>query len=240
MLSIAAVEVRRGVRTVVDDFSADVSPGEVTALLGANGAGKSTLALGLAGRLPVASGSVMIDGVEAVGRKSHQIRRLGLAVVPEGHHIFNNLSTRDNLRTAVVDPTREQHLMGEVYELLPELADIDDRLGGSLSGGQQQMVAIAQALMSEPKYLLVDELSLGLAPLVVARLVSLVGHIASTGVGVILIEQFTAIALGIAQHAAVLDHGRTAWSGPANDLAADTSILQAIYLGTVATTDIVA
>lgn len=231
MLAIAGVDVFRGARRVVEGFGADVAPGEVTALLGANGAGKSSLALGLAGRLPIASGAVTIDGNDAIGRKPHQIRRLGLAVIPEGHHIFPKLSIRDNLRAAVIEPSREQALLDDVYGLLPELAAIDDRLGRSLSGGQQQMVAIAQALMSEPKYVLIDELSLGLAPIIVSRLVTLVDQIARTGVGVILIEQFTAIALRVAQHAIVLQLGHTAWSGTACDLGADPSILQAIYLG---------
>ncbi len=230
-LVIEDLTVARGGRPVVHSLSLTVGAGRVTALLGANGAGKSSLVLGLAGRLPVTGGRVVLDGTELQGRRPNRIRRAGLAAVPEGHTVFSSMSVSDNVRAAVVDPSREAELLGSVFELFPELADRREQMAGTLSGGQQQMLAIGQALAVEPRYLLVDELSLGLAPIIVERLVDTVARIAATGVGVLLIEQYAAVALGVADRAAVMDRGEVAWSGEASELRNDPEILQGVYLG---------
>lgn len=233
-LEIDTLVVARGGRPVVHGISLDIPAGQVTALLGANGAGKSSLVLGLAGRVKPTSGEIRVNGVNVVGWRPPKIRRAGLAAVPEGHQVLRSLSVRDNLRAAVLDPAREAELLARTYELLPELACIEGRLAGSLSGGQQQMVVIAQGLMSEPSYLLIDELSLGLAPIIVDRLVPVVAAIADQGIGVLLIEQYAAVALAVAQHAAVLDRGCVEWAGSAEDLRAQPEILHGVYLGTAA------
>ncbi len=231
VLEIDSLEVARGGRPVVHGISLDVRAGEVTALLGANGAGKSSLVLGLAGRVRPAGGHVRMNGTDVAGWRPHRIRRAGLAAVPEGHQVLRSLSVRDNLRAAVLDATREAQLLADTYELLPELAKIEDRMAGSLSGGQQQMVAIAQGLMSEPDFLLVDELSLGLAPVIVDRLMPVVAAIAEQGIGVLLIEQYATIALSISRHAVVLDRGRVEWAGPSDELRDQPDILHGVYLG---------
>jgi len=231
-LVLRRLSVARGGRGVVTDVSLEIPAGEVTALLGANGAGKSSLVLGVAGRLRLSSGAVLIDGVDVAGQRPQRIRRSGLAAVPEGHQVLRSLSVRDNLRAAVLDARREDAMLTMAYELLPELASIEQRLAGSCSGGQQQMVAIAQALVSEPRYLLIDELSLGLAPIIVDRLISVVAAIAEQGIGVLLIEQYATVALAVATHAAVLDRGQLEWAGTAAELREHPEILHGVYLGT--------
>ena len=233
-LQIDSLVVARGGRPVVHGISLDVPAGEVTALLGANGAGKSSLVLGLAGRAKLMGGQVRVNGTDVAGWRPQRIRRTGLAAVPEGHQVLRSLNVRDNLRAAVLDHHREDELLEQTYELLPELAGIEDRLAGSLSGGQQQMVAIAQGLMSEPDFLLIDELSLGLAPIIVERLMPVVSAVAEQGIGVLLIEQYATVALGVAQHAAVLDRGRVEWVGSAAELRDHPEILHGVYLGATA------
>ncbi len=231
LLQVDGLVVPRGGRPVVHGVSLDIPAGEVTALLGANGAGKSSLVLGLAGRVKPMSGAIRVNGTDVAGWRPQKIRRAGLAAVPEGHQVLRSLSVRDNLRAAVLAPEREDELMANTYELLPELAKIEDRLSGSLSGGQQQMVAIAQGLMSEPDYLLIDELSLGLAPIIVDRLMPVVAAVADQGIGVLLIEQYASVALAVAQHAAVLDRGQVEWVGSADELREHPEILHGAYLG---------
>lgn len=230
-LELKGFGVARAGRLVVEDVSLEVAPGEITALLGANGAGKSSLILGVAGRLNPTRGSVLIDGVDVAGWTPQKIRRAGLAAVPEGHQMLRSLNVRDNLRAAVLHPTREAELLESTYDLLPELAEIEDRLAGSLSGGQQQMVAIAQGLISEPRFLLIDELSLGLAPVIIERLMPVVAAVAEQGIGVLLIEQYATVALAVARHAVVLDRGRLKWTGSAEDLQKHPDVLHGVYLG---------
>lgn len=230
-LQISDVTVHRGVRPVVRDVTLEVPAGEVVALLGANGAGKSSLVLALAGRLPLAGGTVVLDGASVGGLRPHRVRAAGLAAVPEGHQVLSGLDVHDNLRAAVLDPHHEAEALATVYELFPELESRRDQRAGSLSGGQQQMLAIAQALASRPRYLLVDELSLGLAPIIVARLAGTIAAIAEHGIGVLLIEQYAAVALGLARHAAVMERGQIVWSGSTEALRADPSVLHGVYLG---------
>lgn len=233
MLEVKGLVLSRGGKEVLHGVDLVARPGEITALVGANGAGKSSLVMGIAGELPVREGRVTVDGKPLTGMRPEEIRRRGVATVPEGHRVLAGLSVLDNLRVAASDrPAAEvAAAIDGVLEILPELqAKLSDP-GRSLSGGQKQMVAVAQALLAQPKYLIVDELSLGLAPLVVRRLADLLRSVAGQGTGVLLIEQFTTMALAMATQANVLVRGRMAWSGSAQELAAHPEILERSYLG---------
>ena len=231
-LSIADLSVPRGGREVLHGVSLDIVPGEVTALLGPNGAGKSTLVLTVAGAIKPTAGTVTLGDVDLTKRRPEKIRQAGLAVVPEGRRLLPELSVADNLRVATYALTPEGAKQGTDYalELFPELKDRWDALGRSLSGGQQQMVVLAQALVSRPTVLLVDELSLGLAPLVLKRLVPTIASVAESGVAVLLIEQFAHVALGLANAAYVLEGGRIRYRGSARELKDDPDKLHSAYL----------
>ncbi|MDM0056870.1 ABC transporter ATP-binding protein [Variovorax fucosicus] len=232
MLEIRELHISRGGKSVVHGVDLDVAPGEIVAMLGPNGAGKSSIVLALAGAIPRSKGHVRIGGATLDGLTPDAVRRAGLAIVPEGHQVLGSLSVLDNLRAAAmvlpaneVGPAIERVLM-----TFPELTPRLEHLGRSLSGGQKQMVCMAQALLARPRILVVDELSLGLAPLVVKRLADVLQSVAADGVGVLLIEQFTTLALRLAQRAVVLQRGRAAWCGPAQTLRDTPEILQASYL----------
>ncbi len=231
-LEIDAVSVARGGRTVVRGVSFSVTPGEVTALLGANGAGKTSLVEAVAGLIPLDSGSVRVGGDSIGGRPPHRIRAAGVAAVPEGHRVFESLSVLENLRAAGSRLPKRDLSAGVdgAMALFPELEALQGQLAGSLSGGQQQMVAIAGALVDPPDFLLIDELSLGLAPVVVRRMIPAVREIASRGVGILLVEQFATIALELATRVAVLDRGQIAFYGEATELADDEELLLGAYL----------
>jgi branched-chain amino acid transport system ATP-binding protein len=226
------LSVARGGRRVLHGVSLTIPPGEVTALLGPNGAGKSTLVLTVGGVLRPTAGAVRLGDVDLTRRRPEQVRAAGVAIVPEGRQLLPNLTVEDNLRVATYALGREDARRGTAYalELFPELEkrwDVDARL---LSGGEQQMVVLAQALVSRPKIVLVDELSLGLAPLVVQRLVPTIESVAASGVGVLLIEQFAHVALGLAQTAYVLERGRIHYHGTAQRLKDEPELLQSAYL----------
>jgi branched-chain amino acid transport system ATP-binding protein len=231
-LCLSDLTVARGGRPVVHDVTLEIPPGEVTALLGPNGAGKSTLVLAVAGVLRPQKGSVTVDGRELAGRRPEAIRRAGIAVVPEGRRLLSELSVQDNLQVATYALSREEARAGRGYalELFPELEKRLDTPGRALSGGEQQMLVLAQALVSRPRFLLIDELSLGLAPVVVKRLIPTIRTVAESGVGVLLIEQFATVALGLANHAHVMDRGRIRFSGAASELRARPELLQSSYL----------
>jgi branched-chain amino acid transport system ATP-binding protein len=231
-LRIEELCVERGGRAVLHDVSLEVPTGEVTALLGPNGAGKSTLVLAVAGSLRPTSGRVLLDDVDLTRRRPERIRRAGVAVVPEGRRLLPDLSVADNLRVATYSLESEQAERGTEYalELFPELKQRWRAAARALSGGEQQMVVLAQALVSQPAVVLVDELSLGLAPLVVKRLVPIIASVASSGVGVLLIEQFAHVALGLAQGAHILQGGRIRYSGTARELQEDPELLHSVYL----------
>jgi len=217
----------------VHGFDLDVAAGEIVALLGPNGAGKSSIVLALAGAIARRQGSVRVDGAVLEGLSPDAVRRAGLAIVPEGHHLLGSLSVHDNLRAAaMVLPAAEvEPAIARVLAIFPELEAKLAQPGRSLSGGQKQMVCMAQALLARPKVLVVDELSLGLAPLVVRRLAEVVRLAAADGVAVLLIEQFTTLALTLAARACVLQRGRTVWSGAAQTLREQPDILHGSYLG---------
>lgn len=231
-LRLAGLTVERGGRAVVRDVSIEIPAGQVTALLGPNGAGKSTLVLAVGGVLRPAAGSVLLDGGDLAGWRPERIRRAGVAIVPEGRRLLPELTVADNLRVASYALSREQARAERerVLELFPQLGGRLTARARTLSGGEQQMVVLAQAMISRPRYLLIDELSLGLAPVVVSRLLPVIRAIAQSGTGVLLIEQFAAVALGLASNASIMEGGRIRFSGPAGALRDDPDLLHSAYL----------
>jgi branched-chain amino acid transport system ATP-binding protein len=231
-LRIDGLSVPRGGRPVVYDVTLDIPPGQVTTLLGANGAGKSTLVLTVAGLLKSSGGRVLLGDRDITRLRPEQVRTAGVAVVPEGRRLLPQLSVEDNLRVATYTLGKENAKARIAYalELFPELEKRWHQPGRLLSGGEQQMVVLAQALVSHPRILLVDELSLGLAPVVVKRLVPTLTSVAESGVGVLLIEQFAHVALAVAETAYVLEGGRIRYSGPAQALKDDPELLRSAYL----------
>jgi branched-chain amino acid transport system ATP-binding protein len=233
-LSIENVSVARGPRNVVHDVTIAVPHGEVTTLLGPNGAGKSSLVLAVGGVLRPAGGKVRLGERDLTGSRPERIRQAGVAVVPEGRRVLSELTVEDNLRVATFSLAPSAARAGRDYTrtLFPELEKRLDVPAHALSGGEQQMLALAQALVSQPRFVLIDELSLGLAPLIVQRLIPTVRTVAESGVGVLLIEQFAAVALGLASHVYVIDRGRIRFSGSASELRSAPELLHSAYLPT--------
>ncbi len=231
-LQLEGLSVQRGPRTVVRDVSLRIPPGEVTTLLGANGAGKSSLVLAVAGVLRASAGRVLLGGQDLTRRSPERIRAAGVAVVPEGRRLLPALSIDDNLRVATYALSRAQRREGITLalELFPELKRRWHTPGRLLSGGEQQMLVLAQAIVSRPSVLLVDELSLGLAPIVVKRLVPTIESVAASGTGVLLIEQFAHVALSLAKTAYVLENGRIRYEGTAEELKSRPDVLHTAYL----------
>lgn len=217
---------------MVHEISLEIVAGEVTALLGPNGAGKSSLVLAVAGVLRPLHGSVLLDDRELAGCRPEQIRHAGVAAVPEGRRLLSDLSVEDNLRVATYTLSREQAAAGRsrALELFPELERLLSSPGRALSGGEQQMLVLAQALSSQPRFVIIDELSLGLAPVIVQRLIPVIEKIAEAGIGVLLIEQFATVALGLANRAYVMEGGRMQYSGTAKELRDRPELLQSAYL----------
>jgi branched-chain amino acid transport system ATP-binding protein len=232
VLRVKDLAVERGGREVIHGISLDVFPGEITALLGANGAGKSSLVMTACGMLPAKSGSVSADGVEMLGHSPDMVRRNGIAIVPEGHPVLSNISVLDNLRAAALMHSRSEaeREVGAALDVFPELKERLQVNGQNLSGGQKQMVVLAQALICRPRYLLIDELSFGLAPAIVQRIGNTIAMIAQRGVGILLIEQFTTLALRLAKRAYVMERGDITFAGEADELQKRPEILHGAYL----------
>ncbi|WP_419911632.1 ABC transporter ATP-binding protein [Hoeflea sp.] len=233
VLSVSGLSVELGGKKVVGDVSLTVSAGEIVALLGPNGAGKSELVLAIAGVLAKAAGTVSIDAVGITSLSPQKVRESGLAAVPEGHQVLAGLSVEDNLSAAgaTLSSAELEQSKDEAYEVFPELKPLSRQVAGSLSGGQQQMVALAQALVSRPRFLLIDEMSLGLAPVVIERLVDVVLRLKAQSIGIMLIEQFTHLALEISDRCYVINQGRIQYDGTPDRLKADPDILHSAYLG---------
>ena len=217
-----------GSSVVVRDLDLHVGAGEVVALLGANGAGKTTTLLTLAGVLKAVTGEVVFDGRRIDGWPTPRIARAGVASIPDDRGLFPKLTVRENLQI----PSRRGRHGGDPLELFPELQDRRGTRAGLLSGGQQQMLAIARALQQNPRLLLIDELSFGLSPIAVQRLLPVVRGVAhETGAGVLLVEQHVHLGLAIAERAYVLRHGVIALAGTAAHLQDNAMLLQQSYLG---------
>jgi len=205
------IEVLQGVDLAV--------PGGVFALLGPNGAGKSTLLKVIGGRLRPTAGTVRIDGAGPSRPTPEALARSGVIAIPEGRGIFPNLSVRDNLRMWTYSGTPMADVEARAYEEFPRLKERRRQLAGTLSGGEQQMLAISRALAGDTRVLLLDEISMGLAPIIVSRLFDLVAAIAANGVTVVVVEQFAETALGVADRAAIMLHGRIAHQGTPAEMA---------------------
>jgi len=231
-IEIKSLTISRGGRPVVRNVSLTIDTGKITALLGPNGAGKSSLVLAIAGALPPDSGQVIHNGQDLAGKRPETVRAAGIAAVPEGHQVLTNLSVQENLMAAgsLLSKPDLKKAVDEALEILPELKPKLSQQAGKLSGGQQQMLSLAQALVSKPQYLLADELSFGLAPLIVDRLMRVIVEIADSGVGILLIEQFTTIALKLAHRAYVLERGVIRFEGSPAEIQANPDILQDAYL----------
>ncbi len=239
LLEVNGLSVRYGAADALRDVSLHVDEGEVVTIIGSNGAGKTTTLRAITGmHIPnmVATGTVSFDGRAVLGKSSHAIARRGLVHVPEGRHVFPALSVEDNLllgayrlrRTMKAGPRMAK--VAEVYELFPRLEARRDQFAGFLSGGEQQMLAIGRGLMAEPKLLVLDEPSLGLAPLLVAEMFEIVKTLAANGTTILLVEQMARQALGVADRAYVLSGGSLIREGSASVLAKDKEVKKA-YLG---------
>ncbi len=231
-LKIDGVSVARGGRPVVHEVSLDIPAGEITALLGPNGAGKSSLVLAIGGVLRTLGGRVLLGDDDLTRRRPESIRGAGVAIVPEGRRLLPDLSVEDNIKVSTYTLPRSQAKEGVAYalELFPALEKRWKATARSLSGGEQQMVVLAQALVSRPRVVVVDELSLGLAPVIVKRLMPTLQAVAQDGVGILLIEQFAHVALGVANSAYVIEGGRIRDHGTAQQLRDNPERLHSAYL----------
>jgi len=230
LLEVTDVVTRYGAVEALRGVSLSVRAGELVCLLGANGAGKSTLLKSIVGLLPPARGRVVFEGVDVTGRSPDVILRAGIALVPERRRVFGALSVRDNLLLGGYAQPRADAGLEEIQQLFPVLRARASQLAGTLSGGEQQMLAIGRALMGRPRLLLCDEPSLGLAPLVTQEIMRLLAALPARGTTVLLVEQNAGMALRIAQRGYVLETGMITLEGPAADLLGNAE-LKAAYLG---------
>ena len=229
LLHVSALATGYGGQAVVRDLSLAVAEGEIVALLGPNGAGKTTTINTIAGLISPISGTITYDGRDIVGVPTYKLARQRLGLMPEGRALFPSLTVREHLR---IGRGATGMTVDDLLDLLPELKQRLAQRAGVLSGGEQQMLALGRALLSEPKLLLIDEMSLGLAPIIVERLLPVVREAAlSFGAGVLLVEQHVDLALEVADRAIVLAHGDVVLEGPASALAADRTAITRSYLG---------
>ncbi len=233
LLSVRNLEVCYGVISALQDVSLEIAQGEIVTLIGSNGAGKTTLLRTISGLLQQTRGTVTFDGHDVSTMQPHEIVRLGMSHVPEGRQIFPAHTVRENLLLGAYQDKDKQRIrtnLDRCYELFPVLAERREQKAGTLSGGEQQMLAIGRALMARPKLLLLDEPSLGLAPLIVRKIFQIIREINAAGTTVFLVEQNAHMALSIAHRAYVLQTGRVIKSDVASKLLDDPDVKKA-YLG---------
>ncbi|KRB99491.1 ABC transporter ATP-binding protein [Hydrogenophaga sp. Root209] len=233
ILSVTGLQAAYGRAQVLFDVSFDVKPGQVVTLLGRNGMGRSTTVKCLFGMMPSSGGEIRIDGARVDGERSHKIARRGLALVPEGRQVFPNLTVEENLvataRLGSVAKGRPWNL-SRVYEFFPRLKERRTNLGSQLSGGEQQMLAIGRALMTNPRLLVLDEATEGLAPLIRAEIWQALGHLKGEGLAQIVIDKNVGSLLGLADRHYVIEKGCVVWRGDSDELRADPDIVHQ-YLG---------
>ena len=233
LLEIKDLEVNYGVIKAIKGVSFDVNEGEIIALIGANGAGKTTILHTITGLIQAKKGSIVFDGKELTKTPPHKIVSMGMAHVPEGRRIFQQLSVLENLKLGAYtrkDKSEIASTLNMVYERFPRLEERKNQVAGTLSGGEQQMLAMGRALMSKPRIILMDEPSMGLSPLLVSEIFDIIKVINESGTTVLLVEQNAKKALSIADRAYVLETGKITLSGDAKDLINDESVKKA-YLG---------
>ncbi len=233
MLEICGLNVRYGGIVALRDVNLSVEKGKIVSILGANGSGKSTLMKTIMGGVTQYEGSIRFENHEILGKKTEDIVAAGIALIPEGRQIFTDLTVRENLRIGAYlrrDKAEIEKGLEDVYELFPKLAERKSQTAATLSGGEQQMLAIGRGLMSNPKLLLLDEPSLGLAPILVGEIMALIRRIQEKGVTVFLVEQNARQALRISVQAFVIEKGQIVLSGDAEALAKDPHVASA-YLG---------
>ena len=235
LLEVEDLVTGYGQLRVVQGVSFSLDAQEILAVVGANGVGKTTLLSALVGQLPIWSGSVRLGGQPLRGRSAHRVVRGGIALVPEGRHVFASLSVEENLRVGAHTRRNRREIETDLaswYEAFPALRELRRRPAGALSGGEQQMLALARALMSRPRVLLLDEPSLGLAPKIIERVFEFVREIRERGTAIVLVEQNARLALASADRAVIMQRGKVALEGPAAELAADPRVHD-VYLGRV-------
>ncbi|MCI8893413.1 MAG: ABC transporter ATP-binding protein [Lachnospiraceae bacterium] len=233
MLEVKDLEVFYGVIQAIKGVSFQVNEGEVIALIGANGAGKTTILQTITGMIPAHKGSILFEGKEITKIAGHKIVPMGMAHVPEGRRVFSQLSVLDNLKLGAYtrkDKTEIQETLRMVYKRFPRLEERRNQIAGTLSGGEQQMLAMGRALMSKPRIVLMDEPSMGLSPILVSEIFDIIKEISAGGTTVLLVEQNARKALSIADRAYVLETGNIVLEGKAEELLNDESIKKA-YLG---------
>jgi len=233
MLEVKGLQVYYGVIQALKDVSFEVNQGEVIALIGANGAGKTTTLHTVTGLLPAKAGSIMFEGVDITKMPAHKIVEMGIAHVPEGRRVFSQLSVYENLIMGAYTRKDKKEIaenLEKVYQRFPRLKERKNQRAGTLSGGEQQMLAMGRALMSNPKMIVMDEPSMGLSPIFVNEIFDIIEKVSASGTTVLLVEQNAKKALSIADRAYVLETGKIVLSGDANELMNDDSIKKA-YLG---------
>jgi branched-chain amino acid transport system ATP-binding protein len=236
LLTVVDLNVSYGALQVLSDLAFHVGNGEIVSLIGANGAGKSTTLRAVSGIVRPRSGRILFEGKDIAGLPPHRIARLGIAHVPEGRGIFGNMTVMENLDLGA-GSRRARHRLAEnldhVFAIFPRLRERARQVAGTLSGGEQQMLAIGRALVASPDLMLLDEPSMGLSPLLVTEIFRLIAEINRAGTSILLVEQNAYMALSVAHRAYVLETGRLAVEGKASDLRNDPKV-KAAYLGDVA------
>lgn len=229
ILELRNIRASYGSIEVLHGVNLSVGRGEVVALLGPNGAGKSTMIKVVSGLLRPTSGQLIVGGRDVTGAAANALARAGLCTIPEGRGIFPNLTVRENLLMATYSGHKLADIEESTYARFPRLSERRTQLAGTMSGGEQQMLSLARALATDPVILLLDELSMGLAPLIVSELYQQVAAIAAEGVSVLVVEQFARTVLGVADQAVLLAHGKVQVAGRASEIGED--VLAGAYLG---------